>query len=37
MNNYKEPEIEVIYFDWADVLTNSPDGAIVGPGGDWED
>ena len=36
MNEYKKPELLVIYLDHADVLTESNDGAIVGPGDDWE-
>ena len=36
MNEYKKPEILVIYLDRADVLTESIDGDIVEPGNDWE-
>ena len=36
MNEYKKPEILVIYLGHADVLTESIDGDIVEPGKDWE-
>lgn len=38
MNEYKKPELSVIYLGGADVLTNSlqSDGDIVEPGDDWE-
>ena len=36
MNEYKKPEITVIYLGQADVLTESTDGDIVEPGVDWE-
>ena len=36
MNEYKEPEISVVYLERADVLTASTDGDIVEPGDDWE-
>ena len=36
MNEYKKPEILVIYLEHADLLTTSPDGDIVEPGDDWE-
>lgn len=36
MNEYKKPELLVIYLGRADVLTESFDGDIVEPGEDWE-
>ena len=36
MNEYKKPEITVVYLGSADVLTLSIDGDIVEPGQDWE-
>lgn len=37
MNEYKKPEITVIYLERADVfLTGSVEGDIVEPGDDWE-
>lgn len=36
MNEYKKPELWVIYLEQTDVLTESNDGDIVEPGEDWE-
>jgi hypothetical protein len=36
MNEYKKPELLVIYLGQTDVLVASPDGDIVEPGDDWE-
>ena len=36
MNEYKKPELLVIYLGQADVLMASKDGDIVEPGDDWE-
>ena len=36
MNEYKKPELLVIYLKPEDVLTESFDGDIVEPGKDWE-
>lgn len=36
MNEYKKPELLVIYFENTGILTESVDGDIVEPGKDWE-
>lgn len=36
MNEYKKPEITVIYLGLEDIVTLSVDGEVVEPGDDWE-
>ena len=36
MNEYKQPELMVLYLEYADVLTLSDDDVVVEPGDDWE-
>lgn len=36
MSEYKKPELLIIYFENAGILTESIEGDIVEPGQDWE-